>query len=288
LSDLRIKSIHYALPKRALTALAGFLAQVKVIWIKNYLIRSFIARFKVDMQEAAVSDLSAYPDFNCFFTRQLKPGRRKIAPVTIVSPVDGVVSECGEIQAGLLLQAKGRTYALAELLGCSPEACSRYEGGAFVTLYLSPRDYHRVHMPMDAVLESMTYLPGALFSVQPATVRVIPHLFARNKRLAVFFETDFGPMVMVMVGATIVGSITTAWQGEVSGAKKQSFDYSQLTKANRAYQKGAEMGYFKCGSTVILICPPGIEWRGLSSLHAGFSVQQGQALLDREDSLGPA
>lgn len=211
---------QYLIPKHGITALAGYFADVKSPCFKNFLIRSFIHKFDVDMSEALIEDPKSYDSFNDFFIRHLKPECRPLSQSDIICPVDGCISEIGTIERGQLLQAKGKYYSVQELLACDAQLAEQFVQGQFATLYLSPKDYHRVHMPIDAELVSMTYIPGALFSVQPATTRIVPKLFARNERLAIFFKTKIGPMVMVMVGATIVGAIGTSWHGDVKRSKK--------------------------------------------------------------------
>lgn len=281
LSD-RLKILpHYLLPKRALTVFAGVLANVKIKAIKNYLIRNFIDDYQVDMEEAIKPQAEDYACFNDFFIRHLKPGRRPIAAVDIVSPVDGCVSEIGEITAGKLLQAKGHHYSVSELLACKPEMSEQFTSGCFATLYLSPKDYHRVHMPIDATLKEMIYVPGTLFSVQPKTARAIPRLFARNERLVVFFETQAGLMAMVLVGATVVGAIGTSWHGDIKrSSNAKHFDYFSDQTIDTVLQKADEMGYFKLGSTVVLLFAEGsnIQWK--NDLHAGDKIRLGQALAD--------
>jgi phosphatidylserine decarboxylase len=232
----------------------------------------------VNMNEALIEDPTAYACFNDFFIRHLKPESRPLASSDLVSPVDGMVSELGVIEQGQLLQAKGRYYSVAELLNCNGAVAQQFLNGQFATLYLSPKDYHRVHMPLDAKLVSMNYIPGALFSVQPTTARVVPKLFARNERLAIFFDTPIGLMVMVMVGATIVGAIGTSWHGDVKRAKKRiQFDYKE-TDLNAQMAQGDEMGYFKLGSTVVLLFADGHKMQWHSSLKAGSPVLFGEAL----------
>lgn len=267
---------QYLIPKQALTVLAGFAAQITHQGFKNALIRQFIRAYQVNMSEALIEDPTQYRTFNDFFIRHLKPDVRPMAPAAIVSPVDGVVSEIGAIQKGSLIQAKGHQYSVQELLACSLERAAEYQDGQFATLYLSPKDYHRVHMPMDARLIGMTYVPGALFSVSPTTARTIPKLFARNERLVIYFDTAIGPMAMVMVGATIVGAIGTSWHGELKRQKTTlSFDYNQ-----HPFQKGDEAGYFKLGSTVILLFANGSEMTWNKSLSSGSAIKLGQHLGD--------
>lgn len=269
---------QYIMPKKGMTVLAGRLANVTTPRIKNYLIEHFIDQYKVNMDEALVEDPKAYPCFNDFFIRHLKPACRPLACADLVSPVDGMVSELGAIEQGQLLQAKGRYYSVAELLNCNAEVAQQFLNGQFATLYLSPKDYHRVHMPLEAKLVSMNYVPGALFSVQPTTARVVPKLFARNERLVLFFETPIGQMAMVMVGATIVGAIGTSWHGDIKRSRgRVHFDYKNANfKVNMA--QGDEMGYFKLGSTVVLLLAEGHKMKWQSSLQAGSAIRFGEAL----------
>ena len=269
---------QYLFPKKGLTAFAGCLADVKISRVKDHLIGRFIKKYQVNMNEALVEDPRAYACFNDFFIRHLKPECRPLAAADIISPVDGAVSELGSIEAGQLIQAKGKNYTVAELLDCDGETAQKFTHGQFATLYLSPKDYHRVHMPMPARLLSMNYIPGALFSVQPTTARVVPKLFARNERLAVFFETEIGPMVMVMVGAAIVGAIGTSWHGDVKRIKKRvAFNYSQENQ-EKDLTKGEEMGFFKLGSTVILLFANGHKMEWSNSLKAGSELRFGQEI----------
>ncbi|MGL6029738.1 MAG: archaetidylserine decarboxylase [Legionella sp.] len=272
-----IKTIpQYLIPKKGLTTLAGCIAAVTHEPTKNYLINSFIKKYGVDMSEALVEDPCSYACFNDFFIRKLKPECRPLAAADIISPVDGRVSELGPIEQGQIIQAKGRDYSVSELLACDAERTAVFNAGQFATLYLSPKDYHRVHMPVAGDLISMTYIPGALFSVQPTTARVVPKLFARNERLVLFFETKFGPMVMVMVGATIVGAIGTSWYGDLPRLKKiTTYDYAERPIT---LTQGEEMGYFKLGSTVILMFANGQELNWDASLAAGSAIRFGQAM----------
>lgn len=267
--------LQYNLPKKALTNLAGCLANVKNPAVKNYLIRYFIRKYDVNMLEALEENPENYADFNEFFIRHLKPGCRPLAKSDIVSPVDGYISEIGNINTGTLVQAKGRLYSVHELLACKKELSTQFDAGLFATIYLSPQDYHRVHMPLDATLKEMIYVPGKLFSVQPATTRMIPKLFARNERLVVFFETSVGPMAMILVGATIVGAIGTSWENDIARSRKsRQFDYP----ATPSLKQGAEMGYFKLGSTVILLFADSkrVQWE--SKLQTGDKIRFGDAL----------
>ena len=231
------------------------------------------------MHEALEENPENYASFNAFFIRHLKPGCRPIANVDIISPVDGYVSEMGNIHAGRLLQAKGRDYSIHELLACEKELSSQFNTGLFATLYLSPQDYHRVHMPIEASLKEIIYVPGKLFSVQPATTRVIPKLFACNERLVVFFETSVGLMAMVLVGATIVGAIGTCWHGDIPrGRKRRRLDLSDTSTLNTTLKQAEEMGYFKLGSTVILLFADSCRVQWQQGLHPGDKIQLGEAL----------
>lgn len=270
---------QYIIPKRALTTFAGCMANIKIPAVKHYLIRDFVHKYGVNMQEAQEEAIENYACFNDFFIRALKPECRPIANADIISPVDGCVSEIGAITAGKLLQAKGRDYSVTELLACDAARAAQFEQGRFATLYLSPKDYHRVHMPINATLTDMVYVPGRLFSVQPTTARVVPKLFARNERLVVFFDTSTGPMAMVLVGATIVGAIGTSWHGDIRRGRKQArFTYTNNPNINTVLEKAAEMGYFKLGSTVILLFADGqrVQWR--DNLRAGDAIRFGEAL----------
>lgn len=264
---------QYIIPQHGLNALAALLANVTYPPVKDYIIQRFIKKYHVNMREALEEDPRAYTSFNDFFIRHLKPECRPIDSTPLISPVDGCVSEIGRINKGQLIQAKGRQYGVSELLACEAGVAQQFEQGHFATLYLSPKDYHRIHMPMDAKLLSMTYIPGALFSVQPTTARVVPKLFARNERLAVYFETDIGVMVMVLVGAAIVGAIGTSWGGDLPRSKSnRSYQYT-----DKAFKKADEMGYFKLGSTVIvLFANEKVQWD--KRLQAGSTIQFGQPL----------
>ncbi|ARB92796.1 archaetidylserine decarboxylase [Legionella longbeachae] len=274
--DLFKKLSQYIIPKHSLTLLAGYLADVKNIKVKDYLIQRFIHEYQVNMSEALIENPEAYQCFNDFFIRRLKPGCRPLAQAGVISPVDGCVSEIGSIEEDRLIQAKGHYYTVSELLACNKEIASRFINGRFATLYLSPKDYHRVHMPIDAEITSMTYIPGALFSVQPSTVQVVPKLFARNERLAIFFSTPVGPMAIVMVGATIVGAIGTSWHGDIKRSKNRvDFEYPQ---ANKKMAQGDEMGYFKLGSTVVVLFADesNVDWN--KELKAGSVLRFGEAM----------
>jgi phosphatidylserine decarboxylase len=276
----KIKTLpQFLLPKRALTVFAGLLANCNVSWLKNGLITWFISRFAVDMTLAQEENPTAYACFNDFFIRYLKLEHRPIAKASLVSPVDGVLSQFGLIQQGQLVQAKGHEYGVDELLACTPALSQSFDGGQFATFYLSPKDYHRIHMPCEGTLREMIYVPGQLFSVQPRTARTIPKLFARNERLVVFFDTQFGLMAMVLVGAVVVGAINTVWHGDVFRTTTPFFyNYASLEQAI-VLEKGEEMGHFKLGSTVILLFAKDFPVHWQTDLNLGDRVIYGQAMV---------
>jgi len=249
---------QYLLPHRFLSRAAHRLARSETPWIKRRLIHAALTKFNVDMGEAADPNPDNYPSFNAFFTRALKPGARVADPDpnTLLLPADGKVSQCGRIENGRIFQAKGHDYTAAELLGNAPLA-DGYRNGSFMNIYLSPRDYHRVHMPWTGTLTETLHLPGRLFSVSPGTVADVPRLFARNERLVCHFETDFGPMGVVMVGAMLVSGVETVWNGvnipEYATAPKRIDFRGQ----NIRLERFAEMARFNYGSTVILLFPEG-------------------------------
>ena len=247
--------------------------------LKNRLIDLVIERFGVDLSEAEQRNPHLYRDFNHFFTRALQPGARPLAEgeATISSPVDGTISQLGAFSAGSILQAKGHDYSLAALLGDEQRAAP-FAGGQFATIYLSPRDYHRIHMPLDGSLREMVHIPGRLFSVSPATTRVIPGLFARNERVISLFDTAIGPLAVIKVGAVFVGSIETVWAGVVTppaGRIVRRWRYEDDDRVELA--RGEEMGRFNMGSTVILLfAPQAMSWS--TQLNAETTVRMGQAL----------
>ena len=249
--------MQHLLPKQALTELAGRLAGARAGALTTALIRRFVARYGVDMAEAAEPDPTAYATFNEFFTRALRPGVRPLAAADLVCPVDGAISQFGAIDGQRIFQAKGHDYTATALLGGDGALAAHFHGGHFATLYLSPRDYHRIHMPCDGQLLRMIHVPGALFSVNPATARGVPGLFARNERVVCVFEGARGPFVMVLVGATIVGSMATVWHGVVNPPRPGTLrDWSYLP-GQVALRQGQEMGRFLLGSTVVLLFPAG-------------------------------
>jgi len=271
------------LPHQLLSRLIRSAARWQSAWWKNTVIRLFIRHFNVDMSEAESSGAEDYPDFNSFFTRALTAGARPIDTNSqaILSPVDGRVSEAGDITNGRLIQAKGRDYSLSVLLGGDEKRALPFQGGKFVTLYLSPSDYHRIHMPCDGRLLETTYVPGRLFSVAPHTVRVIPNLFTRNERLVTLFDTDDGPFAMVLVGAIFVSCIETVWGGTANPDMGMNLQTTGFETGKRVELQAAdEMGRFNMGSTVILLYGPDrIKWA--DTLRNGQPVRMGEAIGQR-------
>ena len=246
---------QYLMPKQAMTTLAGRIASRRGGRFTTALIRAFVAQYGVDMSEAANPDIASYGTFNDFFTRALKPGARSIADTPWVCPVDGAISQFGATDGDRILQAKGHHYSVAALLGGDESLATEFEHGAFATLYLSPRDYHRVHMPCDGDLRRMIYVPGTLFSVNAVTARGVPGLFARNERVVCLFASPRGPFVLTLVGATIVGSVATVWHGTVNTRRPGELREWRYREGDVVLAKGSEMGRFLLGSTVVLLFP---------------------------------
>jgi phosphatidylserine decarboxylase len=247
---------QYLVPKHALTAFAGFVAGHERGWITTEIIRRFVAKYRVNMDEALDSDITSYLSFNAFFTRALKPGARPLAKADLICPVDGAVSQFGDILHDQLFQAKGHHYSTTALVGGDVALADHFQDGSFATIYLSPRDYHRIHMPCDGRLTRMIYVPGDLFSVNPVTARGVPGLFARNERVVCVFESAHGPFVLVLVGATIVGSMATVWHGVVNPPRlpaPREWRYEGQTAVE--LKQGDEMGRFLLGSTVVMLFP---------------------------------
>ncbi|MEX0606155.1 MAG: archaetidylserine decarboxylase [Marinobacter sp.] len=269
---------QYLAPQLAISRMAGKLADNEhQPALKDRVIKWFIDRYGVNMSEAVESDPTRYPSFNAFFTRALKPGLRPIAgdASVIVSPVDGVVSQLGQVNHDRVFQAKGQHFSLLELLGGDSARASDFIDGQFATIYLAPKDYHRIHMPLAGTLREMVYVPGKLFSVNPVTAQNVPNLFARNERVAAIFDTEIGPLAMILVGAMIVGSVETTWAGVVApgGIKTVRYDGVQ---APITFEKGEEMGRFRLGSTVVMILPKGAaQWN--KTLGAVAGVRMGQS-----------
>ncbi|AUN94979.1 archaetidylserine decarboxylase [Pseudazoarcus pumilus] len=246
---------QYLLPKQALTALMGRLANLEGGAATTAVIRWFVRRYGVDMSEAAEPDVAAYASFNAFFTRALREGVRPLAESGLLCPVDGAISQCGRIDGERILQAKGHEYTCTALLGGDRGLAETFRDGSFATLYLSPRDYHRIHMPCDGRLRRMIHVPGSLFSVNPLTARTVPGLFARNERVVCVFDSDEGPFVMVLVGATIVGSMATSWHGVINPPRPGTVREWSYADGEVVLARGAEMGRFLLGSTVVMLFP---------------------------------
>jgi phosphatidylserine decarboxylase len=247
-------------PQHLLSRLMGMLANLRQpVGLKNWVIERFIRHFGVDMSEAQEPDFTRYASFNEFFTRPLRDGARPLAAADIICPADGVISQQGEITNGLLFQAKGRYFSAEELLGGASERAAQFDGGRFATIYLSPKDYHRVHMPVAGRLTGTCYIPGKLFSVNAVTAENVDRLFARNERLVCYFETEHGPLAMILVGAMVVAGIETVWSGQVAPPPRLpvTVDYQRLPAPVQLAQ-GDEMGRFMLGSTVILLFPSGV------------------------------
>lgn len=269
---------QYLAPQALVSSLFGRLAHCRVAGLKNLAIARFIRRYGVDMSEALEPDPTAYEHFNAFFTRALKPGARPLdpAPGAVLCPADGAISQLGSIRGGRIFQAKGHDFSAEELLGGDAQRASAYRDGSFATIYLSPRDYHRVHMPVAGTLRETVYIPGRLFSVNPLTARTVPRLFARNERLACLFDTELGPMAVVLVGAMIVGAMKTVWGGQVAPHGSRIVTTRYDDGAVRL-DKGAEMGRFQLGSTVVLLFGAGrIDWSDALGPLSG--LRMGQAL----------
>lgn len=271
---------QYLIPHHLLSLAMYKLTRSEIVWFKNLFIKFIVRQYKVNVAEAAQTDLNQFPCFNAFFTRELKTGARPIAEGqhTVVSPVDGVISQLGAIESGQIVQAKGFNYSVLSLLGGDTELAKEFEQGQFATIYLSPKDYHRIHMPLTGTLRQMTYIPGKLFSVSPRTARTVPNLFARNERVVTVFDTDQGSLVVVLVGAIFVGSMETVWAGQITpsyGHNIQHWDYDDSTAIT--LNKGEELGRFNMGSTIVMLLP---KQSGLFLSHwsAQSPIQLGQAM----------
>ena len=268
---------QYLLPKRWLTRLAGRAAGARLGDLTHAAIRRFVARYGVDMSEAADPRIESYASFNDFFTRALRPGARPLAEADYLCPVDGAISQFGAIERDQIFQAKGHAYSTTALLGGDARLAAEFEHGQFATLYLSPRDYHRIHMPCAGRLRTMVHVPGDLFSVNPVTARGVPGLFARNERVVCAFDTARGPLALVLVGATIVGSMATAWHGVVNPPRPGRIRRWSYDEPRIELQRGEEMGRFLLGSTVVLLWPHG-TLRFAPDWAPGGAVRMGQAL----------
>ncbi len=277
MSERLFIQLQHLLPKLLITRLLGMFARRRCGALTQWAIRRFIARYNVNMAEAVQTEPGAYATFNDFFTRALRPGARPLATARLVCPVDGAISQFGRIERDQIFQAKGKSFSSSALLAGNEELARRFDDGLFATLYLSPRDYHRIHMPCDGRLVSMRYVPGELYSVNPATARAIDALFARNERVVCDFDSPHGPFALVLVGATIVGSIATAWHGVVNPPRSPSVRHWDYRDKNVTLKQGEEMGRFLLGSTVVLLFPQGPlqfnpDWAPTRAVHLGEAM----------------
>lgn len=273
---------QYLLPQHLLSRGMHALAGCKIKWVKNTFIRFIVKAYGVDTSEAVLGDnVDKYASFNDFFTRELHEKVHTIVAGehTVVSPVDGAISQLGLISEGRIVQAKGQDYSVLELLGGDTALAAQFSQGQFATIYLSPKDYHRIHMPLTGALKQMRHVPGDLFSVSPRTARAVPRLFSRNERVITVFDTEMGPMVIVLVGAIFVGSMETVWAGKITppySGELQHWEYQ--ADASVTIEKGTEMGRFNMGSTVVLLLPNANQpWD--ETLTAESAVRLGQALI---------
>lgn len=268
---------QYLIPKQALPILAGKLAGAEAGGLTTSIIRWFVGRYGVNMAEAANPDIASYASFNEFFTRPLRDGARPLAAADLVCPVDGAISQFGAIERDQIFQAKGHSYSTAALVGGDRELAARFADGSFATLYLSPRDYHRIHMPCDGRLIRMIHVPGALFSVNPTTARGVPGLFARNERVVCVFDSAHGPFVLTLVGATIVGSMATVWHGVVNPPRPGHLREWSYADQRIEFRQGDEMGRFLLGSTVVMLFPKGVvrfnpDWAPAQAIRLGEAM----------------
>ena len=272
-----ITIIQYCLPQHLLSRLIGAIAKCRWRWLKNLLIRWFCKRYDIDLSNAKEPNINKYVSFNDFFTRALKPNARPIATATnaIVSPVDGHISQIGKIEKNQIIQAKGHNFTLTDLIGT--ELAPQFSNGNFATLYLSPQDYHRVHIPISGKLEQMSHIPGKLFSVQPDVINNIPNLYARNERVVNIFQTAIGPVAVIMIGAILVASIETVWAGEVTPPKRKQITIWDYNKQDIQLERGDEMGRFQFGSTVITLFPENTT-RWNNKLKPEDAVKMGQTI----------
>ena len=270
---------QYLMPKLAMTRLAGLVASAEWGAVTTWVLKRFVNRYNGNMNEAAHADPAHYKSFNEFFTRPLKDGVRPLSSSEWVCPVDGAISQCGAIERDQIFQAKGHHYSTRALVGGDAALAAQFQNGQFATLYLSPRDYHRIHMPMAGKLLRMVHVPGDLFSVNPTTARGVPGLFARNERVVCEFETEKGPMVLVLVGATIVGSMATVWHGQVNPPRPGTVREWRYESQDVRLQKGEEMGRFLLGSTVVMLFPENSlrfpdDWLSTRPLQMGEAMSK--------------
>jgi len=280
MTDRSAVLFQYLIPKQAVTALAGRIARARGGAMTTRLITWFVQRYRVNMAEAANPDLASYASFNDFFTRELKPGARPLANSELICPVDGAISQFGSVEGQQIFQAKGHHYSSTALVGGDATLAAQFDHGHFATLYLSPRDYHRIHMPCAGRLRRMIYVPGDLFSVNPTTARGVPGLFARNERVVCVFDGERGPFVMVLVGATIVGSMATTWHGVVNAPRPGRLTEWSYHGDAVSLQQGEEMGRFLLGSTVVMLFPQGplqfnTDWQPGKAIRLGEAMAQG-------------
>lgn len=279
MKDSLFIGLQYLIPQHALSRAAGWLANTSIKWIKDPFTRWFVKRYDIDMSEAVETDPCAYSSFNNFFTRALKEGARPIDAEenSIVFPADGAISQLGDIRHGRVFQAKGQDYSLVELLGGDAELAKPFQDGKFATVYLSPKDYHRVHMPLTGTLKTMIHVPGDLFSVNDVTAENVPRLFSRNERAVCLFDTEAGPMAVILVGAMIVASIETVWAGQVAPVAKTVSTTHYGSQKDIKLEKGEEMGRFKLGSTAIVLFGPEVmDWD--QALQAASPTRMGEAM----------
>ena len=279
MSDRRAVLSQYLMPKQAMTRFGGLVAGSRMGGITTEIIRRFVARYDVNMAEALNPDIKSYASFNDFFTRALKPGARPLAAAELICPVDGAISQFGSINGDQIFQAKGHNYSTTALVGGDAALAAQFQNGHFATLYLSPRDYHRIHMPCDGRLLRMIHVPGDLFSVNPTTARGVPGLFARNERVVCVFEGADGPWVLVLVGATIVGSMATVWHGLVNPPRAGHLRDWTYADKTITLKQGEEMGRFLLGSTVVMLFPQGpLSFN--PNWQAGGAIRLGEAMAD--------
>lgn len=276
---------QYLFPQHGVSIAAGKLAEVRTPWFKNWFITKFAKAYNIDMSNAVEPELTNYACFNDFFTRAIKPESRPIdsSENALCSPVDGAMSQFSPIEKGRIIQAKKHHYSVLELLAGDQEMAQKFDDGEFCTIYLAPKDYHRIHMPCDGQLKSMSHIPGKLFSVNPLTAENVPNLFARNERVVSYFDTPFGLMAMVAVGATIVGSVETVWHGTVTPPLRKNVTHWDYSNEDIKLGKGEEMGRFKLGSTVVLLMEKA-NWRWKEGLNNGDDLRLGELLVARENN----
>jgi phosphatidylserine decarboxylase len=275
---------QYLLPKQLLTSLAGRFASQARGSTTTSVIRWFVKKYQVNMAEALNPDIDSYATFNDFFTRALKPDARPLTVAELICPVDGAISQLGDIKQDQIFQAKGHSYSTTALVGGDSTLSTQFQNGSFATIYLSPKDYHRIHMPCDGTLKRMIYVPGDLFSVNPTTARGVPGLFARNERVVCVFETENGPFVLVLVGATIVGSMATVWHGQINPPRHADVREWRYDDEPISLKKGDEMGRFMLGSTVVMLFPASRSKTMVfnPAWEAGGAVQLGQAMCQKK------